>query len=104
MPAFTIRLPHKWIQYILLRKARINLKNEDEEKKKKKQIKGKICWIENGEKLETIELPVEHKKLNIWWTAVPKEPTDITIDFSQEKHRSEIQLYFPKGISIGGKK
>jgi hypothetical protein len=107
MPAFTIRLPHKWIQFILLRKARINLKPEvqkDEEKKKGKEKESKIYWAEKEEKLDAIELPEKHKKINIWWRTIPKEPLDLTINLAQEKHKSEIRLNFPKGISRGGKK
>ncbi len=103
MPAFSIHLPNQWIQFILLRKAKINLNHEDDEHNKKKETGGEIYWAVKEGKLDAIELPVKHKKITVWWKTIPKEPMDIIIEYSQGKHRSEIQLYFPKGISeVGG--
>ena len=91
----------------MLKKARIDLKPEvqdDDEKKKKKEKESNIYWAEKEEKLDIIELPVKHKKINVWWGTIPKEPLELTINLVQEKHKSEIRLNFPKGITRGGKK
>ncbi|MCU0290329.1 MAG: hypothetical protein MUF15_28605 [Acidobacteria bacterium] len=87
-----------------MRKARINLNTEDEEKKGTKETDSKIYWVEKEKQLVVIELPVMYKKINIWWKTIPKESMGFTIDYSQGKHKSKIQLYFPNGISEGGKK
>lgn len=103
MPAFSIRLHNRFIQFVILRKAKISLDHREKDSKKE-DSKNNLYWVNNGKKLEVIKLPVKKRKINIWWEKIPTKPTGLTINISKNKHNSKIRLNFPKGISTGGEK
>ena len=93
VPAFTLLLPARWKQSLLYSRAVISLESGSDSR----------LYLQNGSlRTGSIQLPIKTKKINAWWNAVPPEPINITVTFSQGKQKSEIHLYFPAGISDGG--
>lgn len=88
--AFWIMLPKKWRQKIFYKDARIDL-----------DPGGDHCFylLHNSKKLNVIHLPINERKIGIYWEKIESEPVKRKIVFSQGKQNVEITLAFPKGIA-----
>lgn len=69
LEAFTLHLPHMWVQKIFYRGAKLLLENTN------------VYW--NATSSTELALPLERRKVKAFWRVVPEERTVTTLSFEQ---------------------
>ncbi|MCI0471737.1 MAG: hypothetical protein L0Y73_08775 [Candidatus Aminicenantes bacterium] len=92
IPAFSLRLPAPWKQFVLYRKMEISLICSDI---------NYLYWLAGSKETTSIRLPAGCRRIDAWWNSVPLEPDSVVVTFLQGNKKSEARIYFPAGIAGG---